>query len=217
VPAPRIAASWHGDERGGEIDLSIACVLRESAKSLNFFVFHRDVTVQTNHARVCHAPMDETLNNLEQLYRETGPALLTYFRRQPALAAVAEDLLQDTFMRALQRTDRLQASVSQRAYLFGIARHVGLDALRRRRPTEELAAESAATAPAEDDRLEPLRGAIAGLPALQREALLLKLQHELSYEEIAEVLAIPVGTVRSRLHHAVRRLRETINPRPPSP
>jgi RNA polymerase sigma-70 factor, ECF subfamily len=138
--------------------------------------------------------------------------LLAYFRRQPALAAVAEDLLHDTFVRALERTDRLQASVSQRAYLFGIARHVGLDALRRQRPTEELAAEPAAAAVAEDERMEPLRAAIAGLPALHREALLLKLQHDLSYEEIAEVLAIPVGTVRSRLHHAVLRLRQTLNP-----
>jgi RNA polymerase sigma-70 factor (ECF subfamily) len=158
--------------------------------------------------------MDDPLNKLEQLYRETGPALLAYFRRQPALAAVAEDLLQDTFVRALQRSDRLHASVSQRAYLFGIARHVGLDALRRRRPTEELPSETAAATVEEDDRLEPLRAAIAELPALHREALLLKLQHELSYEEIAEVLAIPVGTVRSRLHHAVRRLREIVKIKP---
>ena len=52
--------------------------------------------------------------------------------------------------------------------------------------------------------------AIAALPELQREALLLKLQHELTYEEIASVLNIPVGTVRSRLHHAVRQLRAAL-------
>jgi len=80
--------------------------------------------------------MDDPVHQLEQLYREMGPALLAYFRRQPALAVAAEDLLQDTFVRALQRMDRLRASVSPRAYVYGIARHVGLDALRRRRPTE---------------------------------------------------------------------------------
>ena len=158
--------------------------------------------------------MDDSVNQLEQLYREMGPALLAYFRRQPALAGAAEDLLQDTFMRALRRMDRLHASVSPRAYLYGIARHVGLDALRRQRPTEAVDEQTHLAVPdaGEDARLEPLRAAIAGLPAPQRETRLLKLQHELSYEEIAEVLAIPVGTVRSRLHHAVLRLRETIDP-----
>jgi RNA polymerase sigma-70 factor (ECF subfamily) len=53
-----------------------------------------------------------------------------------------------------------------------------------------------------------MRAAITELPGPQRETLMLKLQHELSYEEIAEVLAIPVGTVRSRLHHAVLQLRQ---------
>jgi RNA polymerase sigma-70 factor (ECF subfamily) len=119
--------------------------------------------------------MDDPVNQLEQLYREMGPALLAYFRRQPALAVVAEDLLQDTFMRALQRMDRLHASVTPRAYLYGIARHVGLDAARRRRPTEELNEQTHLAVPdaVEDARLEPLRAAIAGLPSPQREALLL--------------------------------------------
>ena len=156
--------------------------------------------------------MDTQLEQLERLYRETGPAVLGYFRRQPALASTAEDLLQDTFVRALKRIDRLQSSVSQRAYLFGIARHVGIDALRRLRVVEELPAETPAVTPTTDERLEPMRQAISGLPGQQREALLLKLQQELSYEEIAEVLAIPVGTVRSRLHHAVLHLRQTLNP-----
>jgi RNA polymerase sigma-70 factor (ECF subfamily) len=156
--------------------------------------------------------MDTQLDQLERLYCEMGPALLGYFRRQPALAGTAEDLLQDTFVRALQRIDRLQISVSQRAYLFGIARHVGIDALRRLRAVEELPADAPAMTQTTDERLEPMRQAISKLPETQREALLLKLQQELSYKEIAEVLAIPVGTVRSRLHHAVLHLRQTLNP-----
>jgi RNA polymerase sigma-70 factor (ECF subfamily) len=88
--------------------------------------------------------------------------------------------------------------------------------LRGWRPGDEAADDFlAATAEPEDPRLYAMRDAIAGLPALQREALLLKLRHELSYEEIAEVLAVPVGTVRSRLHHAVLRLKEALNPTQP--
>jgi RNA polymerase sigma-70 factor, ECF subfamily len=156
--------------------------------------------------------MDDALAQLELLYRDIAPALLAYFRRQPALAGAAEDLLQDTFVRALRRLDQVRGSVTPRAYLFGIARYVGLDALRARHPVEGLSANVAAPAAArEDARLESLRDAIAALPDAHRETLLLKLQHDLSYAEIAEVLAIPVGTVRSRLHHAVAALRCTLN------
>jgi RNA polymerase sigma-70 factor (ECF subfamily) len=156
--------------------------------------------------------MNASTPSLEQLYRDLAPALLGYFRRRPALAAAAEDLLHDTFVRALRQRARLAASVSARAYLFGIARHVGADALRRWRPTEELSETAAEPAAEKDERLAALRRAIAALPEPQRETLLLRLQQELSYEEIAEVLAIPVGTVRSRLHGAVQRLHEILNP-----
>jgi RNA polymerase sigma-70 factor, ECF subfamily len=161
--------------------------------------------------------MDNPIEPWEQLYREVGPSLLGYFRRQPALASAAEDLLQDTFLRAFRRGNCLATPVSPRAYLFGIARHVGIDALRHRRPVGELAPEAAAPVEDEDGRLEPMRLAIDALPEAQREALLLKLHQELSYEEIAVVLDVPIGTVRSRLHHAVRRLRETLNPTPEPP
>ncbi len=148
---------------------------------------------------------------LERLYREIAPALLAYFRRRPALAGAAEDLVQDTFVRAMKRSDRLAESVSARAYVFGIARHVGLDRLRAQRDEVELTDQAAPTAEGPDERLEPMRRAIASLPEPQRETLLLRLQQELSYEEIAEVLGVPMGTVRSRLHGAVRRLQEILN------
>jgi RNA polymerase sigma-70 factor (ECF subfamily) len=154
-----------------------------------------------------HAPRVQ----LERLYREALPALLAYFRRQPALAGAAEDLVQDTFVRALRQAERLECSVSARAYVFGIARHVGIDWLRRRRAEVELTDAVAAEPARGDDRMEGMRAAIAALPEPHRETLMLRLQQELSYEEIAEVLGVPVGTVRSRLHHAVRRLQEALH------
>lgn len=157
--------------------------------------------------------MDETIKHVEQLYREIGPMLLAYFRQHRAVAGAAEDLLQDTFVRAVRNPGRLHAATSPRGYLFGIARHVCLDALRRRElPIEPMPAAMVDTRPAEDGRLEPMRAAIAELPTTHREPLLLKLQHDLTYEEIAEVLGVPVGTVRSRLHYAVARLKQTLNP-----
>ena len=164
--------------------------------------------------------MPDAINQLEQLYRDLAPALLAFFRRQPTLGRLAEDLVQDTFVRAIHSLPRLRASVSPRAYLFGIARHLSIDALRSHRPTEELLFDPPADEPGPaDERLLTMRAAIAGLPIAQRETLQLKLQHELSYEEIAEVLDVPVGTVRSRLHHAIAHLRDALNPAatPPLP
>lgn len=159
--------------------------------------------------------MSDPLIQLEQLYHDTAPALLGYFRRQLAVPADADDLLQETFVRAIRGFDQLQQAATPRAYLFGIAHHVRLDALRRRRHHEPLSNEPIAPPAGEEDaRLEPMRAAIARLPESQRETLLLKLQQELSYAEIAQVLGIPVGTVRSRLHFALLHLRNVLNPSP---
>ena len=61
-----------------------------------------------------------------------------------------------------------------------------------------------------DERLAATHEIITSLPALQREILDLRLQHDLSYAEIAEALGIPVGTVRSRLHNALEMVRKQL-------
>ena len=99
-----------------------------------------------------------------------------------------------------------------RAWLFGIARHLLAGHFRRQakaEPAGEIPPETVA-GDSEDRRLPAMREAIAQLAPELRETLELRLADELSYEEIASVLGIPVGTVRSRLHHAVRRLRAAL-------
>jgi len=150
------------------------------------------------------------MSDVEQLYREHGPALLAYLRRAFVGADSAEDLLHETFLRAMRQGDRLAEAVSPRAWLFTIARNVAISALRRRRCVPLTVEVAADAGPAEPPELERMRRAIADLPAEQRETLELRLREELSYEEIASVLGVPLGTVRSRLHLAVRRLRERL-------
>jgi RNA polymerase sigma-70 factor, ECF subfamily len=144
---------------------------------------------------------------LEELYRQVGPSLLGYLRRGFPDAQSAEDLLQDTFVQAARRPERLVRAASPRAWLFSIARNLAVTGLRRRRMAQPLPDAAPAGEPAEDPRLERMRAAIARLPDTLREPLELRLKCDLSYEEIAEVLEIPLGTVRSRLHNAVRWLR----------
>lgn len=146
------------------------------------------------------------------LYDEHGGDLLRYLKGLTGRTEMAEDLLQETFVQAMKGLDRLREAVSARAWLFSIARHLGLNALQRRRATVSLSEDVAAAPRGDvDPRREQVRQALGDLPGPQREALTLRLAQGLSYEEIAEVLGIPVGTVRSRLHNAVKTLRERLN------
>jgi RNA polymerase sigma-70 factor, ECF subfamily len=155
--------------------------------------------------------MDSSLNRLRLLYAEHGPALLRYLRRLTGRPDGAEDLLQETFVQALRGLERLDSALSPKAWLFAIARHLGINARQRRRDTLSLSDEMPAGARERPDpRREDIREAIAALPDKQREALQLRLTDGLSYEEIAQALDIPVGTVRSRLHAAVKTLRENL-------
>ena len=145
----------------------------------------------------------------EDMYREIGPELLVYFRRHHGNPQAAEDLLQETFAAVMKNPDRLLRAGSPRAYLFGVARNLSAEMYRRSHPTEELPAEPQIDEEEPTDpRLEVMREAIVRLNADSRQILELRLHRELSYEEIAAALGVPIGTVRSRLHHAVRQLRE---------
>lgn len=152
---------------------------------------------------------------LESLYQQHAPDILHYLRRLARDPAEAEDLLQETFLEAARHWEGVAAACSPRAWLFGIARNLSRGTRRRWRiwRTQPLPERlGAAASPAEDPRLESMRAAIGELSAPYREALELRLRHDLSYAEIAEVLSIPVGTVRSRLHEAVTQLRERLQP-----
>jgi RNA polymerase sigma factor (sigma-70 family) len=147
---------------------------------------------------------------LASLYREHGPALLAYLRRAFGAYLCPEDLLQDTLLQAAREPAGLARAASPRAWLFGIARHVGLRAARRRKAAVALPTDVPVRTADEDPRLEPMRAALECLPPHLRETLELRLRAELTYAEIATVLEIPVGTVRSRLHEAVQRLRREL-------
>ena len=147
---------------------------------------------------------------IEELYRADGPGLLRYIQRSGG-GSHSEDLLQETFVRALEKPEKVCHAGSPRAWLYGIARHVVNDSLRRNARTQELTIDPPALEhPETDPRVAAIRTAMQKLPSDQHETLKLRIEAELSYEEIAAVLNIQVGTVRSRLHYAVRKLRVAI-------
>jgi len=148
---------------------------------------------------------------LEVLYDQHGPAILRYLYRLVG-PRMAEDVLQDTFVQAGTHVDRLDGVVSPKAWLFKVAKNMASNHLRKRRVQFDIVSNTLVqSSPQEDSRLKPMRKAIQTLPSNQRETVLLRWYDELSYEEIAHVLQIPLGTVRSRLHHALQKLRQQMD------
>ena len=140
------------------------------------------------------------------------PKLRRYARALTGDHGEADDLIQDTLERALGRLGQWRDGDSPRKWLFSILHNLHVDGLRRksRRPPhvglESVGAEQ--SAPATDGASgRDLDRALQLLPGEQRQVLLLVGLEGLSYAETAEVLAIPVGTVMSRLARGRGRLR----------
>lgn len=128
----------------------------------------------------------------------------------------AEDLASATFTVAFERRDRFRSdATTARPWLLGIATNL----LRNERRAERRALAAlawtdvshAATEPTLPADLARLGRLLAGLPREQRDVLLLHAWEDLSYEEIAQAVGVPVGTVRSRLARARERLRQALN------
>lgn len=154
-----------------------------------------------------------------ELIRRHHRAVHGYLRHMGADEATAEDLTQETFTRAWQSVDRLRAAGSLRAWLLRIARNEFLQLLRRARPaTRGLTALSGTADPgpgghevaATHERDFLLRRAVRSLDMEQREVIALHYFEDLSLREVGAVLGIPQGTVKSRLHRALGRLRELL-------
>jgi RNA polymerase sigma-70 factor (ECF subfamily) len=150
---------------------------------------------------------------LERLFAESAADLARYFARRHGGEDGVQDLVQETFLQMARGLRDGKSPKSARGYLFGIARHLSHAAWSRRATGKVLPFDPAmpeAAAPVDDDRISAARETIAALEPLQREILDLRFSQGLAYAEIAEALGIPIGTVRSRLHHAVAEVRRRI-------
>ena len=132
---------------------------------------------------------------------------------------LAEDMAQEAFLRGWVALPSFHPQSSLRNWLYRIAVNATLDVLRRRteEPIEDEAlqmvpdqAASPETTLIEKERVAQLQQAMRALPEAARSVLVLREYGGLSYQEIASVLDVPVGTVMSRLNYARNRLRELL-------
>ena len=125
----------------------------------------------------------------------------------------AEDLVQETYFKAYRAFDRFTPGTSIRSWLFTILYRLRTDAFRkagRSVKTQELTGEGPGVPPPQAALAsggEDLQRALDSLPEIFRTAVVLRDLEDLSYQEIADVLAVPIGTVMSRIHRGRALLR----------
>ena len=164
---------------------------------------------------------------------ETGVLSLLVSRNRRRVFAVllratgrrddAEDLFQETWIRVARRAVTFDPARPFSPWIAGIATHLAIDWMRSSATRSARAAPWSSKeietvphrvpepVPDEDARRAEMASALASLPEQLREAVLLRYFDELSEKEMAEKLDVPPGTVKSRLHHALRALRNTLS------
>jgi RNA polymerase sigma-70 factor (ECF subfamily) len=145
------------------------------------------------------------------------PALRGYGRALGGSIQAADELVQETLVRALANDRRPGQPGELRAWLFTILRNAWLTSLRAGRRTEALEegmeAAEAGTGAQDHIELDDLARAIRGLPADQREAVVLMGAQGLPAAEAARICGVAEGTMRARLSRARHALRRTLQPR----
>jgi RNA polymerase sigma-70 factor (ECF subfamily) len=166
----------------------------------------------------------------EALVHRYERELYRYLARYLGDAALADDVFQNTFLQVHLKRGLYEDGRPVRPWLYAIATHQAVDALRKagRHPTVSLDQRtesgdsdpsalvdllvSDAPAPSahmqDEERRDWVRANVAKLPEALRQTLILAYFQDLKYREIAEILKIPVGTVKSRLHAALAKLHE---------
>jgi len=148
----------------------------------------------------------------ETLFDRYRNPVWRFFRRRLTDAELAADLSQEVFVAVFRGAGRYEPRASFRSYLFGIAFNQLAAARRQRVPSGEVEQwqDKAAGAGGDPDDGLWVRQALAGLDAEEREILMLREYDGMTYDEIAELTGVPIGTVRSRLFRARQALREKL-------
>lgn len=179
------------------------------------------VTVESELTRLRGGDV-EALAALMERYQHRLYRYLLRLLREPA---TAEDVFQQTWIKVMERIRSFDPNYSFESWLFTVARNLAIDYLRRYRPES-----IDDPLPSGDSRAELMPGsgrdaldqvlaqeqaagierALAHLPLAFREVLSLRFEEDMKLEEIAGLLSLPLGTVKTRLHRALKQMRKTL-------
>jgi RNA polymerase sigma factor (sigma-70 family) len=180
--------------------------------SLSLAMVGPDAAAMDDDALMC-AVRAGHVDTLAELFERHQRPLLNYFLRLGATRAAAEDLVQDVFVRILKYRATYRPGSRFATWMYYIARNARLDRAHKERGEvdwDEAYAPSFepgdAAEAAQEQRLLAL--ALARLPEEKREILVLSRFQELKHEEIGAILGCQAGTVKVRVHRALRELRD---------
>lgn len=163
---------------------------------------------QVDDAILVHAAQDGDIDAFEAIVRRHQTGVYRVALRMLGSRADAQDVTQDTFMRAWRSLGRFRSDSAVSTWLYRIVTRRCLDVIAARRTTEHLdeGVKTSATDPGvsaeQRERLRAVTRAIALLPPEQRAALVLREFESLSYQEVADVLGTTVAAVKGRIHRA---------------
>ena len=155
------------------------------------------------------------MDDFETLYRQYASAVFRFAWGLCGDRSTAEDIVSETFVRLLVKAPRIETRTAL-AYLLAVARNTYLTGQRKRR--REVPLPEQLPTPARDPvvrlddqaRLEVVLQALGSLPEGEKAALLLRVDYDLPYEEIASVLGTSVGAAKVRVHRARLRLTKAL-------
>jgi RNA polymerase sigma-70 factor (ECF subfamily) len=161
---------------------------------------------------------ERDVHALEELYRTYNSRLTAYLMRLVPRPQIIEEAIDDTMMAIWDRPDSFRGDCGLSTWLFTIAYHKALTALRRRdRPVEApetISIDCDEAGPDEELRRERvnllLSSAISKLAPDHRTVIDLSYFHEMDYREISQIMACPINTVKSRMFYARRQLRRIL-------
>jgi RNA polymerase sigma-70 factor (ECF subfamily) len=174
---------------------------------------------QANETELVSRAQSGDRNAFGELVRAHAQGVLHVIYRMCGDMQVAEDAAQETFIQAWLRLPSYRPRGSLRNWLYRIAVNAAIDMLRKEKrilpgAVEDMALKDPRPSPEADvansERVEAVQVAVLSLPEASRAVLVLREYEGLSYQEIADALDIPVGTVMSRLNYARRLLRERL-------
>ncbi len=164
---------------------------------------------------------DGDVEKLGTLFERHHVRLFNFFLRMTGDRVVAEDLVQEVFVRMLKYRKSFRARGEFSAWMFALARNVSADHFGRRGRAETAGEEELAALPAKGplqpeqlemaESLERLRAALLKLPDEKRELLLLTRSGGLTHEQIGRILGCSAGAVKVRVHRALRQLQQVFH------